>query len=69
MTAAETRPLSRRQTQIWRLIAMGLTDREIADSLRIRRETASAHVKKLYKKLNVNSRLKAALLWRAPELA
>jgi non-specific serine/threonine protein kinase len=54
--------LTRRETDVLRLVAMGLTDQEIADQLFISRRTASKHVESILAKLNVGSRRAAALV-------
>jgi DNA-binding NarL/FixJ family response regulator len=48
--------LSRRELQVLRLVAQGLTDREIADRLYISRRTASDHVSHILEKLDVATR-------------
>jgi non-specific serine/threonine protein kinase len=56
--------LTRRETEVLRLVAEGLTDREIADRLFISRRTASKHVEAILAKLRVDSRRAAALAAR-----
>lgn len=51
--------LSPRETEILKLVAEGLTNREIAEQLFISRYTAECHIKRIYKKLAVSSRTKA----------
>ncbi|MCB5364760.1 response regulator transcription factor [Pusillimonas sp. CC-YST705] len=51
--------LSPRETQILTLVADGLTNREIAESLHISQYTAASHIKNIYRKLSVSSRTKA----------
>ena len=54
-------PLTPRETQVLRLIAMGLSNREIADSLEISVETVKEHVQNLLRKLSLNDRTQAAV--------
>ena len=58
--AAEVLPkLTRRESEILKLIGMGLTNREIADQLWISSETVRWHVRSLYSKLGVTDRRSA----------
>ncbi len=59
-------PLSDRETEVLRLIAADLSNQEIADTLFVSVNTVKTHVKRLYGKLHVNSRLQA--VERAREL-
>ena len=59
--------LTRRETEVLRLIAERLTDKEIADRLFISRRTASKHVEAILAKLGVDSRRAAALAARRHE--
>src|SRR4029077_13278591 len=58
------RPLTAREFEVARLIADGLTNAEIADSLSIARKTASAHVEHILAKLGVTRRAEIAA-WTA----
>jgi two-component system LytT family response regulator len=58
--------LTEKETKVLRLIAEGLSNKEIALLLYITRETVKFHIKNVYKKLGVNSRVQA--LQRAKEL-
>ncbi len=53
--------LSRREVEVLRLAARGLTTREIADQLFISAKTADHHVQHVYTKINVSTRAAAAL--------
>jgi DNA-binding CsgD family transcriptional regulator len=53
--------LTRREVDVLRLIAQGMTDREIADKLFISHHTVMRHVSHILAKLNVDSRTSAAL--------
>ena len=52
--------LTRRETEVLRLLAEGLTNREIAERLFISPKTAEHHVGRLYAKLGVSTRAEAA---------
>jgi DNA-binding CsgD family transcriptional regulator len=52
--------LSPRETEVHELLAQGMTNEEIAKSLYISLSTTKVHVKHIYEKLGVRSRLEAA---------
>jgi DNA-binding NarL/FixJ family response regulator len=54
-------PLTPRETQVLRLVAMGLSNKEIADSLAISIETVKEHVQNLLRKLALSDRTQAAV--------
>jgi NarL family two-component system response regulator LiaR len=54
--------LTRRELEVLRLLAQGLTDNEIAEMLFIAVRTAETHVGHIRDKLAVRSRTEAALL-------
>jgi DNA-binding NarL/FixJ family response regulator len=54
--------LSKREIEVLRLIADGLSDREIAERLYISHRTVMRHVTNILDKLGVNSRTAAAAL-------
>lgn len=54
-------PLTKRETEVVRALANGLTDQEISKALFISTETARTHVKHIYQKLQVTNRTKAAV--------
>jgi DNA-binding NarL/FixJ family response regulator len=56
--------LSSREHEVYRLLAQGLTDREIAGSLTISTRTVENHVSSLLHKLGVRNRSEAALRFR-----
>jgi ATP/maltotriose-dependent transcriptional regulator MalT len=58
--AKERTSLSPRETEVHELIAQGLTNEEIAKLLYISLSTTKVHVKHIYEKLGVRSRLEAA---------
>ncbi|MGH8816336.1 MAG: LuxR C-terminal-related transcriptional regulator, partial [Achromobacter pestifer] len=51
--------LSPRESQILRLVAEGLANREIAEQLFLSRYTVECHIKHIYRKLAVSSRTRA----------
>ncbi len=61
-------PLTNREAEILKLIAAGLTNREIATQLFISAETVKKHAGNIYGKLNVTSRTEAAAIARELEL-
>ena len=54
--------LSKRELEVADLIARGYRNAEIADILVISAHTVNDHTKKIYRKLNVHSRLEVAAL-------
>ena len=48
--------LTRRELEVLKLIALGLTNREIADRIRVSTRTVDAHLRSIYAKLDVRSR-------------
>jgi LuxR family maltose regulon positive regulatory protein len=59
-------PLSERELEVLRLLAAGLSYREIAEELYVSINTVKAHAKNIYSKLGVHGRMQAAQ--RATEL-
>ena len=53
--------LSRRETEVLNLLAKGLSNKEIAQALRISAHTVRNHLANIYPKLGVHSRLEALL--------
>jgi len=54
-------PLTPRETQVLRLVALGLSNQEIADPLEISIETVKEHMQNLLRKLAVSDRTQAAV--------
>jgi DNA-binding NarL/FixJ family response regulator len=54
-------PLTQRETQVLRHLALGLSNKEIAQSLEISIETVKEHVQHLLRKMGVNDRTQAAV--------
>jgi DNA-binding CsgD family transcriptional regulator/tetratricopeptide (TPR) repeat protein len=54
-------PLSRREAEVHRLMASGMSNREIAQALFISEATVKVHVRRVLQKLGVRSRTEAAL--------
>jgi LuxR family maltose regulon positive regulatory protein len=61
-------PMTKRETEILKLIAAGLTNREIAAQLIISPETVKKHAGNIYSKLYVASRTEAAAIARELDL-
>jgi LuxR family maltose regulon positive regulatory protein len=59
-------PLSERELEVLRLLTTHLSSTEIADELVISVNTVRSHIKSIYSKLNVHSRMDA--VQRAKEL-
>jgi LuxR family maltose regulon positive regulatory protein len=57
-------PLSERELEILRLIALGKTNKEIADTLVIAVSTVKSHINNLYGKLGTNRRTQAIAIAR-----
>lgn len=53
--------LTKREAEILRLIARGMKNKEIAESLFISEKTVKTHITNIFEKLEVSDRLKAAL--------
>ena len=51
--------LTKREIEILRLVATGMTDAQVAERLVLSRRTISKHLELIYGKLNVNSRTAA----------
>ena len=60
MTGADELGLTRREVEVLRLVAHGLSNRQIANELYISSNTAGVHVSHILSKLNVSSRVLAA---------
>jgi non-specific serine/threonine protein kinase len=52
----ESTPLTRREQEVARLVARGLTNRQVAAQLSISEHTVATHIAKILKKLGLNSR-------------
>ena len=59
--AAEIEPLTPREREVLRLLALGLSNDGIADRLYIAKRTVQNHVSNIYSKLNLDSRAEAVL--------
>lgn len=57
-------PLSAREVEVLRLLALGLSNREIAEELFVAESTIKTHIHHITNKLGVSSRLRAAV-WAA----
>ena len=54
-------PLTQRETQVLRHVALGLSNREIGQSLEISVETVKEHVQNMLRKIAVSDRTQAAV--------
>jgi DNA-binding CsgD family transcriptional regulator len=57
---AESSGLTARELEVLRLVAVGMSDREIGEALSISRATAARHIANIFGKIGVNSRTAAA---------
>jgi LuxR family maltose regulon positive regulatory protein len=64
VTPSLAEPLSEREIEVLRLIADGLSAKQIADNLTISVHTARTHIRNIYRKLDVRSRVQAAEIAR-----
>lgn len=55
--------LTQREKEVLKMVSMGKCNKEIAQSLCISLATAQNHVRNLYKKLQVSSRVEAAEMY------
>ena len=56
-------PLAPQERNILELISQGRTNKEIAEALFLSEKTVRNNVSKIMKKMNVNNRTEAAMLW------
>ena len=56
-----TKPLSSTQVEIVRLVAVGYTNREIAERVFLSENTVKSHLQEIFRKLDVRNRVEAAL--------
>jgi LuxR family transcriptional regulator of csgAB operon len=59
--------LTSEEIEILAMVALGATDKQIADRLRLSQETVKARVKGIFKKINAPNRFQASL-WAAMNL-
>lgn len=59
--AGEDMPLTNRESQVLRHVALGLSNKEIGQSLGISVETVKEHVQNILRKISVNDRTQAAV--------
>ena len=55
-------PLTKRERQIVRVMAEGLTNKEIAQRLRLAEATVKVHLHRIYRKLGITNRTTLAIL-------
>lgn len=58
----EIEPLTTREREVLKLVAIGDTNNQIAEKLYVREVTVKTHMNTIFKKLKVNSRTQAVLL-------
>jgi DNA-binding NarL/FixJ family response regulator len=58
---AEVEPLTARETEVLELVASGLSNKQIAEELRISAHTVKFHVNAILAKLDVHSRTEAVV--------
>lgn len=63
-TGSEDHNLSRREKEVLELLARGCPDKDIASQLSVSIPTVRFHLKHIYEKLHVRSRLEAVLLFK-----
>ncbi len=61
-TLARVHTLSRCEFQVFRLLGLGLTNQEIAESLHISVHTVRSHIKKVHAKCGLRDRIKLSLV-------
>lgn len=66
-SSAELGNLSPREREILEFLTQGLSDKEIADRLGVKHGTVRFHLKHVYEKLHVRSRMEAAMKFRATQ--
>ena len=54
-------PLSERERKVLKFVAMGLSNKEIAVSMKLSPSTVKRHVENILKKLHVKNRVEAAV--------
>jgi len=59
--ARESSALTRREREVLQGVASGLSEKKLADTLSLSPHTIHTHIKKIYRKLQVNSRAEAVL--------
>ncbi|MCB1662292.1 MAG: two-component system response regulator NarL [Pseudomonadales bacterium] len=60
-TKVDIKSMTKRERQILKLLAAGMTNKHIARKLDITEGTVKVHIKHLFKKLNLKSRVEAAI--------
>lgn len=61
---AATGDLTARETEVVRMVAAGLRNKEIADALSITEGTVKAHLRSIFEKLRIDSRMKLSVYAR-----
>ena len=55
--------LTPRETQVWELLALGLSNQAIGTRLGITSKSVATHAHEIYQKLGVKNRTAATVLW------
>ena len=63
-TPGKDRPLTKREEDILRLVAQGLSNREVGQSLDLQEKTVKHYMTAILQKLHVRNRVEAAMLAR-----
>ncbi len=63
IAALESCHFTRRQADVIRLVASGLSDKQIARELRISHRTVRTHLERVFEANRLHSRTVAALVW------
>jgi len=66
-TTRRTETLSPRELEVFELLAQGRTNHQIAQSLFITESTTKIHVRHIFEKLGVRTRVEAAQAWPGPQ--
>ncbi|WDI33121.1 LuxR C-terminal-related transcriptional regulator [Hyphococcus flavus] len=56
-------PLSKRETEVMRLVARGMTNREIAEALKLSSHTVDTLIRRCFSKLGVTNRIEASIMF------
>jgi DNA-binding CsgD family transcriptional regulator len=63
-TAVDQRPLSGSERAVTELVVQGMTNRQVAQQLDLSPNTVNFHLRNVYRKFGINSRVELARLYR-----